>query len=231
MFNIFYFFSFINFDKIVLSGYNINNKINIKNAISPNDITEGNYKKFIKTSNIFKYNEKFSIIDNINITYKNPIIYEISDSNENHNNYMLLKNDNTNNYLNNRSFNEILKNEIKFLQNNNTKIYIHIEEIFNDLNIYHIGVTFKNVFSKVRYDIVGLSIYEIDIFKNNKNKRSKTIFWDYSNKSLSEIIEYERTMEYKYILGIYDCRHYVRNITTWASNKPTPVWRLGELMN
>ena len=59
----------------------------------------------------------------------------------------------------------------------------------------------------------------------------KTIFWDYSNKTIKEIIHYEKNLDYRYILGIYDCRHYVKNLTKWACNNPTPVWKLYKLID
>ena len=62
------------------------------------------------------------------------------------------------------------------------------------------------------------------------NLYTKTLFWDYSNKTIDEIIEYEKTIDHKYILGIYDCRHYVRNLTYWSCNNPTPVWKLTKLI-
>ena len=122
-----------------------------------------------------------------------------------------------------------MKNEIKFLKNNNTKVYIHVEEIIVNSNIYHVGITFKTIFKKMRYDIMSIDMqnnYNI----NNKNKYRKTIFWDYSNKSLNEIIDYEKRMNYCYFIGVYDCRHYVRNLTQWSCNNPTPIWKLHELL-
>ena len=42
---------------------------------------------------------------------------------------------------------------------------------------------------------------------------------------------YEKTLHKKYILGIYDCRHYVNKFTDWCLDKPTPVWELYSLWN
>ena len=125
-----------------------------------------------------------------------------------------------------------LKNELLFLLNNKVKIYIHIEQLFYKTNIYHIGVTFRSIKRKVRYDITGYNINNVNNVYNNKlyNLYSKTMFWDYTNKSIKEIIEYEKKLDYKYILGIYDCRHYVKNLTTWSCNNPTPVWKLSKLI-
>ena len=74
----------------------------------------------------------------------------------------------------------------------------------------------------------GYNIENINFL--NKNLYDETLFWGYTNKTLKQIIDYESNLEYKYILGIYDCRHYVRNLTTWSMNKPTPIWKLSKLL-
>ena len=38
-------------------------------------------------------------------------------------------------------------------------------------------------------------------------------------------------MKKKYRIGLYDCRHYVRDFTKWCIEKPTPVWSLNKLWN
>ena len=58
-----------------------------------------------------------------------------------------------------------------------------------------------------------------------------TFFWDHSDYKISEIIDYENDLDYKYVLGIYDCRHYVRNLTTWSCYNPTPIWKLIDYIN
>lgn len=125
-----------------------------------------------------------------------------------------------------RNFN----NELLFLFNKKVKIYIHIEQLFSKTNIYHIGITFKSIGGNVRYDVHG---FNIDNLYNllSYNLYSKTIFWDYSNKTIKEIIDYEKNLDYRYILGIYDCRHYVKNLTKWACDNPTPVWKLYKLID
>ncbi len=115
-----------------------------------------------------------------------------------------------------------IKNNIDFLLNKKTKIYIHLEQLIPYTNIYHIGVSFKKVFRSIRYDLRWI---DIPLVYNTKTK-SYDLFWDYSDYNIDEIIKYEKNLEFKYILGIYDCRHYVRNLTLWACNNPTPIWKL-----
>lgn len=126
----------------------------------------------------------------------------------------------------NKNFN--IKKEFKFLFNRRTKVYIHIQQLFSNTNIFHIGVSFYNINNNLRYDLRGYNIENINFL--NKNLYDETLFWGYTNKTLKQIIEYESKLEYKYILGIYDCRHYVRNLTSWSMNKPTPIWKLSKLL-
>ena len=72
-------------------------------------------------------------------------------------------------------------------------------------------------FRLVDYDISGEKFETIDIY------------WGISNKTLKDIIEFEKTLNKKYILGFNDCRHYSRSLTSWALNKPTPIWKLSNL--
>lgn len=127
-----------------------------------------------------------------------------------------------NNY--NKSF--IINNEFDFLFNKKIKVYIHLEQLFAYTNIYHIGITYKTIYYKVRFDIGTFERYNIALFKNKR--KVKKIFWGYSNKTFNEILNYENNMKYKYRLGIYDCRHYVRDLTNWSCNNPTPIWRLNK---
>ena len=54
----------------------------------------------------------------------------------------------------------------------------------------------------------------------------RTIYWGTCYKSLHEIINFEKSLHKRYILGLYDCRHYVNKFSIWALNKPSPVWNL-----
>ena len=185
-----------------------------------------NYKKTITRSNFLKEEKIMKIFNykNLNLDLDTTKILSI--------NSILIHNITDFITTNIKPLN--FKNEILYLINRKTKVYIHIELIFPRTNIYHIGVTFKSIGSNIRYDIRGINLDNIYSFfiENLENELySKTLFWAYSDKNLEEIIEYEKSIEHKYILGIYDCRHYVRNLTMWSCNKPTPVWKLIKLVN
>lgn len=137
---------------------------------------------------------------------------------------------------------------------NPIRVSIHIEEFNRRFGLLHIGVSFENeykhhrydfkkdaddylTYSKVKFipweynDINSDYIPEMyDILKNsyikNPETRVLTIPWGVTNYTFGEIEAYEKKLHKKYRLGIYDCRHYVRKFTKWATSKPTPVWNL-----
>lgn len=176
-----------------------------------------NYKKTITRSKFLK-EEKKSLIFNYNF----DIIHTHF-----HANYYL---NNITNLILKKVKPRNIKNELLFLLNKKVKIYIHIEQLFSNTNIYHIGITFKSIGGNIRYDLHGINIENLYNLLSS-NLYSKTIFWDYSNKRINEIIDYEKNLDYRYILGIYDCRHYVKNLTKWACDNPTPVWKLYKLID
>lgn len=159
----------------------------------------------------------------------------------NHDEIKTLKNEifnnlnyNINNKINKYKFLEnLLKNNVILNITNRfspkTKVYIHIERILPIIPIYHIGITFTNFRHTIRYDIGQAHKIRI-ISPILKITDHQTIFWGYSNKTIKEIINYEKSIKHKYILGINDCRHYTRNLATWSTNRPTPIWKIKSIM-
>lgn len=144
--------------------------------------------------------------------------------------------------------------------NPKTQVHLHLEKFNNELNLYHIGISFKNEDTIIRYDYRPFCEPSICEFKTinsistttsispvlNKEVRfidklyrfyipetldNKTIYWGETSKTLDEVIEFEKTLQKKYILGINDCRHYVNRFSRWAVNKQTPIWKLDKLWN
>ena len=66
--------------------------------------------------------------------------------------------------------------------------------------------------------------------KNEMFLISKEIFWGTTNYSLQDIKDFEQTLHKKYIIGLYDCRHYVNEFSLWALNKSSPIWDLHKLL-
>jgi hypothetical protein len=175
----------------------------------------------------FSLPNKFHFFNNIydkKISYKTVFDNKINILKKNGYKNFLELNDDYSNIKIKYSNREIFKNELDFTLNKKIKVYIHLEQLFSNTNIYHIGITFKSIFYKVRFDIGTFERFNFNILKTNR--KTKKIFWGYTNKTLDNIIEYEKNMEYKYFLGVYDCRHYVRNLTEWSCYDPTPIWKL-----
>tara|TARA_B100000780_G_scaffold222279_1_gene161375 strand:+ start:3387 stop:4079 length:693 start_codon:yes stop_codon:yes gene_type:complete len=202
----------------------INRNLNLLDNSIDFNLPLNNYKKTITLSKFLKQEKTMKLFNYDYINLNNTNIPSI--------NSILINNITDFVSVNIKSRN--IKNETLYLIGKKTKVYIHIELLLPRTNIYHIGVTFKSIASDIRYDIHGINLDNLYSFftENNKNEMySKTLFWAYSDKTLDEIIEYEKNIEHKYILGIYDCRHYVRNLTMWACNIPTPVWKLIKLVD
>ena len=66
--------------------------------------------------------------------------------------------------------------------------------------------------------------------KNEMFLTSKEIFWGTTNYSLQDIKDFEKTLHKKYIIGLYDCRHYVNEFSLWTLNKSAPIWDLHKLL-
>ena len=136
-----------------------------------------------------------------------------------------------------------------------TKVYINIEKP-NSI-ITHTGITFENKNEKIRYDFRAFNIND-DYITTEESRKNITLmfpkidarFFDYkgfnefrtnitffskeillgtTNYSIEEIIKYEKKMNKIYILGLYDCRHYVNELTLWSLNYSIPIWNLDRL--
>ena len=130
------------------------------------------------------------------------------------------------------------------------KVYLHLEKFNERYNLLHVGISFDNDIRKIRYDYRAfkndqnyltdeksdsLEIFptmyvpqDIDEYANIEKRK---IYWGTCNKSMHEIILFEKTLRKRYILGIYDCRHYVNKFSIWALSKPSPIWNLHILWN
>jgi len=140
------------------------------------------------------------------------------------------------------------------VNNIKTQVHLHLEKFNNDLNLYHIGISFKNEDTMLRYDyrpfcdpakceyktsstIVSAPNKELRFvdklyrFYIPENVPNKTIYWGETSKTLDEVVQFEKTLQKNYILGINDCRHYVNKFSRWALNKRTPIWKLDKLWN
>jgi len=101
--------------------------------------------------------------------------------------------------------------------------YITTEETRKD-----IAKMFPGLIDK-KYDIFfkykGLSdIYYIEFISTKK------LYWGTSNYTIEKIMELEKKLHKKYILGIYDCRHYTNELSKLCLNKCIPIWNLESLL-
>ena len=126
--------------------------------------------------------------------------------------------------------------------NNNKKIRYdfrafndNYEYITNDESRKNVTLMFPNLDNKFLY-LKGLNNlnnendYERNDGKNEMFLISKEIFWGTTNYSLQDIKDFEQTLHKKYIIGLYDCRHYVNEFSLWALNKSSPIWDLHKFL-
>ncbi len=67
-----------------------------------------------------------------------------------------------------------------------------------------------------------------DFRRHREELQTKTILWGVTNKTWKQIADFEleHLCPKRYILGVYDCRHYTRDLSLWSCNNATPVWTL-----
>lgn len=105
------------------------------------------------------------------------------------------------------------------------------EYITNDESRKNVTLMFPNLDNNF-LDLKGLNNLnnENTDEKNEIFLISKEIFWGTTNYSLQDIKDFEQTLHKKYIIGLYDCRHYVNEFSLWALNKSSPIWDLHKLL-
>lgn len=101
--------------------------------------------------------------------------------------------------------------------------------LVNNINIYDMDKVFPELDNIPESVIQEYREYRELLTCDVDNIYSKDILWGTTNKTFEEIILYENTLNKRYRLGIYDCRHYVNRFTNWCLDKPTPIWTLHKL--
>lgn len=105
------------------------------------------------------------------------------------------------------------------------KSYLTNEILRNDINLLFPDVLLKN------NQIKNFYLYRNLLNENKDNLYKCDIFWGISNKSQNEILKFEQNnlISKKYYVGIYDCRHYVRDFSIWSLEQSIPIWKLDSL--
>ena len=137
------------------------------------------------------------------------------------------------------------------------RVIVHIEQIGKHHNLLHTAISFQGVMETRRFDfrmgrvegtylttldqrsdlralVPGLYIPDSEIkayadLRKEIDKSTKSVVWGVTTKSWDEIMAFEKTLCRTYILGVYDCRHYVHEFSRWSTGTGTPVWRLHHL--
>lgn len=121
-----------------------------------------------------------------------------------------------------------------------TLVTIHLEKFNRRFNLLHIGISFDDSKRKVRFDYRSYynnyNTYDynhssFDFINPMIQTSEKNIVWGTTNKTIEEILEFEKSLHKRYILGFNDCRHYVNRFTGWCLSNPTPIWKLHRVWN
>ena len=117
-----------------------------------------------------------------------------------------------------------------------TQVTIHLEKFNEKFNLLHIGISFDDTKRNIRFDYrPNYNNYNTYDYNHSSfgflinpiiDNIGKNIIWGSTNKTIEEILEFEKTLHKKYILGINDCRHYVSKFTEWCLYNSTPIWKL-----
>jgi hypothetical protein len=92
------------------------------------------------------------------------------------------------------------------------KVFIHVEEIFPRVPVYHVGVGYKWGPFKKRYDYQPDKGWVVPV-----TGRKETIEIGKSTKNIFEINRFQKELqEQKYFLGFRDCRHFSQDLIQYS---------------
>lgn len=136
-------------------------------------------------------------------------------------------------FLNLDKINELLIHAGITFKNNKREVRYDFRA-FNYNNTYVTDEHIRKNISEMFPDLFGKDSKQNDIHNiytiySNVEYDSKEVYWGTSNFSIDELIEIENSLHKEYVLGIYDCRHYVNEICKIALDKEIPIWNLKSL--
>lgn len=87
-------------------------------------------------------------------------------------------------------------------------------------------VVFPNIYSE-DFDPKKREYFE-RFYTQNPQIIYRDVILGSTTKTFNEIDNYSRELNKKYMLCVYDCRHYVDNFAVWAGVGHIPIWRLSK---
>lgn len=128
------------------------------------------------------------------------------------------------------------------------RVTVHMELFQPRLRLLHTGISFRNGRRCVRFDF--RPFHDGGSYVTTATERRalrhlppdlatlhapsmprRDAHWGVTDRTFDEILDFEAThlARRRYVLGVYDCRHYVSEFATWAVQRPLEVWRLHAL--
>jgi hypothetical protein len=116
-----------------------------------------------------------------------------------------------------------IRYDFRAFNKNNT----YITNKYTRQNVNHM---FPNLFDTKSKHPIAIAI-DYNYIYNKIKYKSKEVYWGTSNFSIEELIKIENNLDKNYLLGIYDCRHYVNEFCKIALDKEIPIWNLNSLID
>ena len=137
-------------------------------------------------------------------------------------------------------------------------VFVHLDKFSNRHNLLHVGISFHDMYGSIRFDFrpnndgrsyvttakhrmnvnALFSNYNIEDYQDrefaeyreNRHIETRLIHWGSTIKTWEDIMSFEKhDLCQRYVLGVYDCRHYVNRFTAWSTENATPIWSLHKL--
>lgn len=131
-------------------------------------------------------------------------------------------------------------------------VFIHLDKFSERHNLLHVGISFHDRYGRMRFDFrpnindksymtsasdikssrIWIPDYKDEDFfayRENRHIETRSIKWGSTQQDWDDILHFEKELSQRYLLGVYDCRHYVHHFTTWSTGKGTPIWSLHKL--
>ena len=105
------------------------------------------------------------------------------------------------------------------------RVYVHVSKLCVP-GVLHVGVSVCDAGACRRFDFGPFR----DSLEKPAPRHGTTLLWGTTARTLDDADEFASAHRRRYVLGWYDCRHFVRDFTQWSVGRPTPVWTLHRLL-
>ena len=116
------------------------------------------------------------------------------------------------------------------------RVTLHLEQLSPRTQLLHAGISFHDESRCMRFDFRPFCVDDTYLTATNLKDAfysphlAQSVAWGVTDRSWEEIVSYEHShLCRRYVLGVYDCRHYTHEFALWSTGSGTPIWQLHEL--